>query len=207
MKKLEKIKDELIENICCFFEIFEVLLGEDIIKYKNDWDSLKYNFREKNSSLFEEIEENYELHIEEIDEYNKGECSGFEEKKEYDELWEFCSNELLIYVSNEVDDIKYDNYFSGNYYDDVKDERLVSLAKEISDLGKCLEKQVDKQADELNKLEGMKKSLLIQKDSLRNILKEKSEELGGIINQIEDIEEQLPKLQKIIDGHLLSRAD
>lgn len=207
MKKLEEIKNELIKKIYSFFEIFEDMLNEDLIKYKEDWFSVQCHFRERNSILFSEIEERYDNHVKEIDEYNKGECRGFDGEKEYDELWEFCSNEILVYVDREVGDIRDDNYFYGYYFDDVKDERLVSLAKEISDLGKCLEKQVDKQEDELNKLEGMKRNLLIQKDSLRNILKEKSEELGGIINQIEDIEEQLPKLQKLIDGHLLSRAD
>jgi len=207
MKNKEEIKNELIGNIYTFFDIFEELLMEELKKYNYDWLKVTNNFKERGSVLFREIEERYDNHVKEINEYNKGECRGFDGEKEYDEIWEFCSDEILVYVDREVGDIRYDDYFYGYYFDEVEDERLVKLAKEISYLGKCLEKQVDKQAGELNKLEGMKKSLLIQKDSLRNILKEKSEELGGIINQIEDIEEQLPKLQKIIDGHLLSRAD
>lgn len=207
MKKLEEIKNELIKNIYSFFDIFEDLLMEELKKYNYDWFKVTNNFKERGSVLFGEIEERYDNHVKEINEYNKGECRGFDGEKEYDEIWEFCSDEILVYVDREVGDIRDDNYFYGYYFDDVKDERLVSLAKEISDLGKCLEKQVDKQEDELNKLEGMKRNLLIQKDSLRNTLKEKSEELVGIINQIEDVEEQLPKVKKLIKDHLLNRAD
>lgn len=203
MKNKEEIKNELIENIYTFFDIFEELLMEELKKYNYDWLNVTNNFKERGSVLFGEIEERYDNHVKEINEYNKGECRGFDGEKEYDELWEFCSDEILVYVDREVGYIRDDDYFYGYYFDEVEDERLVKLAKEISYLGKCLEKQVD----ELNKLEGMMRNLLIQKDSLRNILKEKSEELGDIINQIEDIEEQLPKLQKLIDGHLLNRAD
>lgn len=135
MKNKEEIKNELIENIYTFFDIFEELLMEELKKYNYDWLEVTNNFKERSSVLFCEIEERYDNHVKEINEYNKGECSGFDGEKEYDELWEFCSNEILVYVDREVGDIRDDDYFYGYYFDEVKDSRLVSLAKEIFYLG------------------------------------------------------------------------
>lgn len=135
MKNKEEIKNELIENIYAFFDIFEELLIEELKKYNYDWLKVTNNFKERGSVLFREIEERYDNHVKEINEYNKGECRGFDGEKEYDEIWEFCSDEILVYVDREVGDIRYDDYFYGYYFDEVEDSRLVSLAKKIFYLG------------------------------------------------------------------------
>ena len=200
MKAIEKIKSELEEKVCSFFEELENMLYEDLNKHK-DWQVLEYNFRERHSHFFmEEIIEGYRRHIKDVDEHNSYHP---ENEKEYDDFSEFCGNEFSLFIENRVDDIRHGGFCFYPFLNDVKDEKLVKLSKEISEIGEYLENQVT----ELNKLENMKKNLLIQQDSLRNLLKERSESIRNTINQIEDVEEQLPKVKKLIKDHLLNRDD
>ncbi len=94
MKAINKIKSELEEKVCSFFEELENMLYEDFKKHK-DWEVLEYNFRERHSLFFQdEIIECYREHIKNIDDYN---VAYPEDKAEYEDFFKFCENEFSMF--------------------------------------------------------------------------------------------------------------
>ena len=114
-----------------------------------------------------------------------------------------AKNGGITFIENKIEDIHHGELSISPFLDGVKDEKLVKLSKEIEETGEYLEKQVEN----LKILENMKKNLLYQQDSLRNLLKEMSKGIEKTINQVEDVEYQLFKVQELIEDHLLNGAD